>query len=406
MLNERYTSANSARIASSKCVGLMASSLLLSIPALGHAEMGFASESYQDSDGGRFEHVLSREFETGAAPFMPENVRFESGEGSSEVLGAESVVYVSGVPMTLVASIDPSGPVGIELTGDDGSHVNIDLSESRFRVETRLEGGRLLQHDWSRPRGDMFSLLESVGSSPPRGDLGTVFDDMPLFYAAMDHTEAALGGVAATPLQMVRIAASLLSTSVEALQESDEPTPSERTKGGVEPVPIDPVTPGRDCDIADQDISESGKMTVEVPGVSVVVVAAQTNLNADCITDNCITGGASISRSIRAQEGNGAGCPDPWYQWGTYSYEADIEFSAESGTGECTNGIFDTAKSGSVHVSGGGFSVEIVAASDMGNGLSAEAGVEGHIKVCMDADPLFDDITDVIVTGLAEAKVQ
>ena len=42
----------------------------------------------------------------------------------------------------------------------------------------------------------------------------------------------------------------------------------------------------------------------------------------------------------------------------------------------------------------------------MGNGLSAEAGVEGHIKVCMDADPLFDDITDIILTGLAEAKVQ
>ena len=62
MLNERYTSANSARIASCKCVGLMVSSLLLSIPALGHAEMGFASESYQDSDGGRFEHVSSREF--------------------------------------------------------------------------------------------------------------------------------------------------------------------------------------------------------------------------------------------------------------------------------------------------------------------------------------------------------
>ena len=406
MFNERYDSGNLARIASRKCVGLMVSSLLLWVPALGHAEMGFASESYEDFNGGRLEQVSSREFETGAAPSMLENVSFESGGGSSEILGAESVVYVSGVEMTLVASIDPSGPVGIELTGDDGSHVNIDLSESRFRVETRVEGGRLLQHDWSRPRGDMFSLLESVGSSPPRGDLGAVFDDMPLFYAAMDHTEAVLGGVAATPLQMVRVAASLLSTSVEALQESDEPTPSERTKGRVEPVPIDPVTPGRDCDIADQDISESGKISVEVPGVSVVVVAAQTNLDADCISDNCIEGKSSIARTIRAQEGDGAGCPDPWYQWGTYSYEADIEFNAESGTGECTNGIFDTAKSGSVHVSGGGFSVEIVAASGVGNGLSAEASVEGHIKVCMDADPLFNDITDVIVTGLAEAKVQ
>ena len=251
----------------------------------------------------------------------------------------------------------------------------------------------------------MFDLLTSVGGSVAVGGVGAAFDEMPLFQVAMNEAEAALGGSAAGALDLVWVAASLLSASVESMDDPANSVSSKEAVAGVEVVPVDPVGTGEDCDIADHDISQSGKLSVEIPGVSVVVVAAETNLNADCKTDNCISGTASIARSIRATVEDGSGCPSPWLQWGTYSYEAAVEFKAESGTGHCTNGVPDVAQSGSVHASGGGFSAELIAAMDTGNGLSAKAGVEGRIKVCMDDDLIFDDITDVIVTGRAIAQV-
>ena len=381
---------------------LLTSSLLLSAPALcqaGSLNEGAPYAAAYDEPG----NFISSELDQpDHGPLVAQEERF--ADVSGEIYETESTIEVDGVAMNLSARLEPDRSVNIDLIGDDGRYVKVALNASNFRVESGGSGGSGLQHDWSQPRGDMFALLESEARGTNYGEAGAAFDELPLFYTAMNHAGAVMSADAAPQLDLVWVAANLVSNWVGATPKQEDLPVDD---GDDQRILTEPVEPVGDCDIADYAIARSGTIVVEVPGVSVEVIAAEINVNADCITDNCIRGQASISRTVRSTQEDGQGCPGygTWFDEDPYAYAAEIEFEASGGTGHCTNGVPDTARSGSVIASGGGFSGKIEAASGDGNGVSAKAGVRGSIKVCMDDDLIWDDITSVIVSGYPYADV-
>ena len=319
--------------------------------------------------------------------------------GSAGDHSTESTFEHEGVEMQFSAFVAESGATEIRLDGADGSHLSIDLDNFGFRVENNVDGVSL-QHDWSRPRGDMMALLEYQASSASYADAGPAFEAMPLFYAAMDHAGAVVHPAARQGLDLVWIASNLVSRWIG---DADHVEPHVGEADGGVVFPTDPV---EECKFSDFALPTSGKISVKIPGINVEVVAAESNLNADCVTDNCISGEASVSRTIRATKEDGKGCPGYGSWWDSdYALVAEIDFHANAGTGHCTNGVPDTARSGTIIASGSGFDGKVVAASDTGDGLSAKAGIDGEVKVCFDDDLIFDDITDLIVTGKATAAV-
>lgn len=301
--------------------------------------------------------------------------------------------------MQFSAFVGADGATEIRLDGSDGSLLRVDLDDFGFRVENSVDGVSL-QHDWSRPRGDMIALLESHSGAENYTDAGSAFDAMPLFYAAMDHAVGVMDPAASQKLDLVWIASNLVS---RWLGDAKHLEPQAMEVIEEEVVAVEPVG---ECDFSDFALPTSGKITVSVPGINIEVVSAESNLNADCMTDNCISGDASVSRTIRATEEDSKGCPGFGAWWDSdYALVAQINFHADAGTGDCTNGVPDTARSGTIIASGAGFSGKVRAASSTGNGLSAKAGIDGMIKVCFDDDLFFDDVTDLIVTGQATATV-
>ena len=372
-------------------------SLLLLVPGLCQASFFGVGEAYPQEQGHQQDFAST---ETGEGDFLstvPETKQGTPGSSGDQRTG--STIEYEGVEMQFSSSVSTDGTTEIRLDGSDGSFLSVDLDDFGFRVENNV-GGVSLQHDWSRPRGDMMALLESHAGTASYTDAGSAFDAMPLFYAAMDHAVAVMHPAQSQQLDLVWIASNLVS---RWLGDADHLEPQEMVIIEEEPVPTDPI---KECNFHDFALPVSGKITVDFPGIHVEVIAAESNLNADCVTDNCISGKSSVARTIRATEEDGKGCPGYGSWWDSdYALVAEIDFHADAGTGHCTNGVPDTARSGTILASGSGFNGKVNAASDTGNGLSARAGINGEVKVCFDDDLIFDDITDLIVTGEATAEV-
>ena len=392
----------------SNCKGtlfLLTLSLLLLVSALCQASAFGAGEANPHQQDQQQDYASTGIGEQGLLSTVESQMRLapetEQGTPSSPSdYWAESTIEHDGVTMQLSALVRADGATEILLDSADGGLLTIELDDFGFRVES-IENGVSFQHDWVRPHGDMMALLASNARTTNYTDAGSAFEGMPLFYAAMDNADAVMSPATNQKLDLIWIASNLLSRWIGDGQDS-EPKPVVT----VEDEAVPPETVG-ECDIPDFAMPRAGRVKVSIPGAEVEVVAAESSLNANCITDNCISGDASLKREIEAGKDDGEGCPGygTWFDEDAYGYSAKIAFHANAGTGDCTNGVADSARSGSISISASGFEAEIEATSDIGNGLSTKAELDGMVKICMDADLIWDDVTNVLATGEATASV-